>query len=53
MADKLQVEEEEHDLFTRQKTWKDRIAFLKDPRFWKVLILGQGKSNKLLFTSKN
>ncbi|KAG1067937.1 hypothetical protein G6F42_026440 [Rhizopus arrhizus] len=25
-----------------KKTFKDRTAFLKDPRFYKVLVLGQG-----------
>lgn len=42
-TDKLQIEAEEevHDLYNPRKTWKDRLAFLKDPRFWKVLILGQ------------
>ncbi|KAI8344036.1 hypothetical protein BC941DRAFT_342648 [Chlamydoabsidia padenii] len=24
-----------------RKTWKDRVAFLKDPQFWKVFFLGQ------------
>lgn len=41
-TDKVQIEEEEvHDLYNTRKTWKDRLAFLKDPKFWKVLILGQ------------
>lgn len=25
-----------------KKTLKERFAFLKDPRFYKVLVLGQG-----------
>ncbi|KAI8086432.1 uncharacterized protein BX664DRAFT_265538 [Halteromyces radiatus] len=24
-----------------KKTWKDRVAFLRDPTFWKVVLLGQ------------
>jgi hypothetical protein len=26
-----------------KKTWRDRTAFLKDPKFYKVLVLGQCK----------
>lgn len=35
-----------------KKTFKDRTAFLKDPRFYKVLVLGQGKWRSI-FTHVN
>ena len=41
MSEKLQVENNE--LALGKKSWKERVAFLRDPNFYKVLILGQGE----------
>lgn len=32
---------------TEKKTWKERLMFLKDPKFLKVLLLGQCKESPL------